>query len=106
MNGFVQNANNMFTGFGRRVMSAFRPEVVSSLTALVHEFALFDRWFAAVPSSTQPNRLFIHSATSHGATWNDHKVRSGARCGILCLLFGSILSTWVCRAGSLELFDR
>jgi phospholipase C len=73
MNGFVQNANNMFTGFGRRVMSAFRPEVVSSLTALVQEFALFDRWFAAVPSSTQPNRLFIHSATSHGATWNDHK---------------------------------
>lgn len=43
MNGFVQNANNMFTGFGRRVMSAFRPEVVSSLTSLAQEFALFDR---------------------------------------------------------------
>lgn len=29
-----------------------------------------DRWFASVPSSTQPNRLFVHSATSGGATSN------------------------------------
>ncbi|OMO96087.1 Phosphoesterase [Corchorus capsularis] len=28
------------------------------------------RWFASVPSSTQPNRLFVHSATSGGATSN------------------------------------
>jgi phospholipase C len=28
------------------------------------------RWFASVPSSTQPNRLFVHSATSAGATSN------------------------------------
>ena len=28
------------------------------------------RWFASVPSSTQPNRLFVHSGTSAGATSN------------------------------------
>ena len=32
-------------------------------------FDLF-RWFASVPSSTQPNRLFVHSGTSAGATSN------------------------------------
>lgn len=37
---------------------------------LVSEFAVFDRWFASVPASTQPNRLYVHSATSHGATSN------------------------------------
>lgn len=37
---------------------------------LVTEFAVFDRWFASVPASTQPNRLYVHSGTSHGATSN------------------------------------
>lgn len=37
---------------------------------LVSEFAVFDRWFASVPASTQPNRLYVHSGTSHGATSN------------------------------------
>lgn len=31
---------------------------------------IFTRWFASVPSSTQPNRLYVHSATSAGATSN------------------------------------
>lgn len=38
--------------------------------ALASEFAVFDRWFASVPASTQPNRLYVHSGTSHGATSN------------------------------------
>lgn len=38
--------------------------------SLVSEFAVFDRWFASVPASTQPNRLYVHSGTSHGATSN------------------------------------
>lgn len=32
---------------------------------------MFDRWFASVPASTQPNRLYVHSGTSHGAVSND-----------------------------------
>ncbi|KAI3732859.1 hypothetical protein L1987_64069 [Smallanthus sonchifolius] len=39
----------------------------------VNEFAVFDRWFASVPASTQPNRLYVHSATSHGASSNVRK---------------------------------
>ena len=30
----------------------------------------FYRWFASLPASTQPNRLYVHSGTSHGATSN------------------------------------
>ena len=37
---------------------------------LNHDFHFHDRWFASVPASTQPNRLFVHSATSGGATSN------------------------------------
>lgn len=43
---------------------------VSVYKTLVSEFAVFDRWFASVPASTQPNRLYVHSGTSHGATSN------------------------------------
>ncbi|KAL2610041.1 hypothetical protein R1flu_028614 [Riccia fluitans] len=72
MNGFVQQALTMEyeKGFEERVMSGFRPEVVPVYTALAMEFALFDKWFAAAPTSTQPNRLYVHSATSYGAMSN------------------------------------
>ncbi|KAJ6973936.1 hypothetical protein NC653_030086 [Populus alba x Populus x berolinensis] len=30
--------------------------------------------FASVPASTQPNRLYVHSATSHGATSNNRQL--------------------------------
>ncbi|KAL3678449.1 hypothetical protein R1sor_021405 [Riccia sorocarpa] len=72
MNGFVQQALSMEyeAGFEERVMSGFRPEVVPVYTALAMEYALFDRWFSAAPTSTQPNRLYVHSATSHGEMSN------------------------------------
>jgi phospholipase C len=47
-----------------------RPEVVPAYTALAMEYAVFDRWFASVPASTQPNRFYVHSATSFGAMSN------------------------------------
>lgn len=47
-----------------------RPEVVPAYKALATEFAVFDRWFASVPTSTQPNRFYVHSATSYGAMSN------------------------------------
>lgn len=70
MNGFAQQAESMETGFSQTVMSGFRPEIVSSFTSLAMEYAVCDRWFASVPSSTQPNRFYIHSATSHGEMSN------------------------------------
>ncbi|KAL5720083.1 phospholipase C [Ranunculus cassubicifolius] len=73
MNGFAQQAFSMTnsTVMPQSVMNGFPPEMVSVYQTLVQEFAVFDRWFASVPASTQPNRLYVHSATSHGATSNN-----------------------------------
>ncbi|XP_057495450.1 non-specific phospholipase C4-like [Actinidia eriantha] len=71
MEGFAQNAERTEKGLSATVMNGFDPDSVPVYKALVAEFAVCDRWFAAVPASTQPNRLFVHSATSHGATSND-----------------------------------
>lgn len=71
MNGFVQNAESIQEGMGEIVMNGFKPETLSVFKELVTEFAVCDRWFSSIPSSTQSNRLYLHSATSHGATSND-----------------------------------
>lgn len=73
MNGFAQQAESMEEGLSRTVMSGFRSEIVASFTSLAMEFAICDRWFASVPSSTQPNRFYVHSATSHGEMSNVKK---------------------------------
>ncbi|PON75779.1 Acid phosphatase [Parasponia andersonii] len=72
MNGFAQQAFAMdnTTAMSQAVMNGFDPDMVPVYKALVSEFAVFDRWFASVPSSTQPNRQFVHSGTSAGATSN------------------------------------
>nr|GMC80105.1 non-specific phospholipase C4-like [Ipomoea batatas] len=73
MQGFAANAERNGEGLSGAVMNGFVPEAVPVYEELVREFAVCDRWFASVPASTQPNRLFVHSATSHGATSNDTK---------------------------------
>uniref|UniRef100_A0A803LXB9 Uncharacterized protein n=2 Tax=Chenopodium quinoa TaxID=63459 RepID=A0A803LXB9_CHEQI len=73
MNGFAQQANSMSTHMPKNVMSGFKPELVPVYTELANEFAVLDRWFASVPASTQPNRFYVHSATSHGASSNVRK---------------------------------
>ncbi|KAL8140969.1 hypothetical protein V2J09_006990 [Rumex salicifolius] len=70
MNGFAQQAHNMSDEMPKTVMSGFKPRLVPIYTELANEFAVFDRWFASVPASTQPNRFYVHSATSHGASSN------------------------------------
>uniref|UniRef100_A0A0D6R545 Non-specific phospholipase C1 n=1 Tax=Araucaria cunninghamii TaxID=56994 RepID=A0A0D6R545_ARACU len=70
MNGFAQQAESMVEGMSKQVMSGFRPEVLPVYSTLASEFAVFDRWFASVPTSTQPNRFYVHSATSHGSCSN------------------------------------
>ncbi|XP_052171472.1 non-specific phospholipase C4-like [Diospyros lotus] len=74
MQGFAQNAERTENGMADAVMNGFEPDAVPVYKDLVAEFAVCDRWFAAVPASTQPNRLFVHSATSRGATSNDTKL--------------------------------
>ncbi|KAG8391399.1 hypothetical protein BUALT_Bualt01G0183600 [Buddleja alternifolia] len=74
MQGFAQNAERIQSGMSSTVLNGFKPESVPVYRELVEEFAVCDQWFAAVPASTQPNRLFVHSATSYGATSNDRKL--------------------------------
>ncbi|XP_020151952.2 non-specific phospholipase C2 [Aegilops tauschii subsp. strangulata] len=72
MNGFVQQARSIGGGnMTDAVMNGFAPDSVAVYRELVAQFAVCDRWFASVPSSTQPNRLFVHSGTSGGATSNN-----------------------------------
>lgn len=73
MNGFVQQAEKEAQGTAQAVMNGFTPDSVPVYKNLVENFAVCDRWFASMPSSTQPNRLFVHSGTSHGLTSNDSK---------------------------------
>ncbi|OIW10472.1 hypothetical protein TanjilG_00410 [Lupinus angustifolius] len=72
MNGFAQQAHSIDASnkLSESVMNGFTPDKVAVYKSLVSEFALFDRWFSSVPASAQPNRLYVHSATSHGATSN------------------------------------
>ncbi|KAJ6763400.1 NON-SPECIFIC PHOSPHOLIPASE C4-RELATED [Salix purpurea] len=74
MNGFAQNAERLHKGMAQTVMNGFKPDAVPVYKELAENFAICDRWFASVPASTQPNRLYVHSATSHGATSNNRQL--------------------------------
>uniref|UniRef100_A0A2P2IQ34 Uncharacterized protein MANES_06G120500 n=1 Tax=Rhizophora mucronata TaxID=61149 RepID=A0A2P2IQ34_RHIMU len=68
MSGFAEQALSLSADLSKTVMTGFRPESVPVYATLVKEFAVFDRWFSSIPGPTQPNRLFVYSATSHGST--------------------------------------
>lgn len=71
MSGFVQQALTISQNLSLTVMKGFKPDNLPVFTSLVQEFAVFDRWFSAIPGPTQPNRLFVYSATSRGSVGND-----------------------------------
>jgi phospholipase C len=50
-------------------MRCFAPGATPVLTALASEFVLCDHWFSAMAGPTEPNRMFVHAATSGG--WDD-----------------------------------
>ncbi|CAA2957114.1 non-specific phospholipase C3-like [Olea europaea subsp. europaea] len=74
MEGFAQQAETIQKGMANIVMNGFKPDSIPVYKELVTEFAVCDRWFSSIPTLTQPNRLFIHSSTSYGATANDTKM--------------------------------
>ncbi|CAG8505146.1 2633_t:CDS:2 [Ambispora leptoticha] len=73
MSGFLQNFARVYninkTDVARlkHVMNAFKPTDIPVTYELAKNFALFDGWYASVPGPTNPNRLYIHTATSNGA---------------------------------------
>ena len=50
------------------VLSAFAPEQLPIKMTLAKEFAVFNRFYAAVPGPSQPNHMFAQSGTSCGVT--------------------------------------
>lgn len=74
MNGFAARAESEKAGLSKTIMSAFAPDHIPIHKSLVQEFAVVDKWFASVPSSTQPNRQYLHSATSHGLMSNNEQL--------------------------------
>jgi phospholipase C len=50
-------------------MRCFAYGAAPVLTALATEFVLCDHWFSAMAGPTEPNRMFVHAATSGG--WDD-----------------------------------
>lgn len=52
------------------VMESFVGSRLPSLSALADNFCLCDNWYSEVPGPTQPNRLYVHAATSAGYAHN------------------------------------
>lgn len=51
-------------------MASFSPKALPSINALAENFCLCARWHSEVPGPTQPNRLYMHAATSMGLVHN------------------------------------
>lgn len=55
------------------VMQSFSAANLPSINALADAFCLCDSWFSEVPGPTQPNRFYMHAATSAGYALNNWK---------------------------------
>jgi len=53
------------------VINYYTPEHIPVFNSMAENFVLFDRWFAAVPGPTNPNRAYLTSGTSAGHGKND-----------------------------------
>ena len=61
------------------VMASFSPQQLPVINGLAQEFCVCDRWFSEVPGPTEPNRLFMHAATSLGFVHNPWEYPMDAR---------------------------
>ncbi|KAL1969805.1 hypothetical protein VTN77DRAFT_7314 [Rasamsonia byssochlamydoides] len=75
MQGFVAEQASMYktddVARAAEVINYFTPDHIPVFATLAENFVLFDRWFAAVPGPTNPNRAYITSGTSYGHGEND-----------------------------------
>ncbi|KAI9311264.1 phosphoesterase [Dichotomocladium elegans] len=72
MSGFVQGLVAAYPEIAgnatamQQAMDGFDPSTIPITYELASNYTIIDRWFSSFPGSTMPNRMFIHSATSHG----------------------------------------
>lgn len=56
---------------GAAIMECFNPQTVPAISTMAMSFGVFDQFHASIPGPTEPNRMYLYSATSHGAAGND-----------------------------------
>ncbi|CAG8418921.1 unnamed protein product [Penicillium salamii] len=82
MDGFIseQRASYPKDDLNRaaEAINYFTPDHIPVFNAIAQNFVLFDRWFAAVPGPTNPNRAYLTSGTSHGHGKNDDDFMTSA----------------------------
>ncbi|KAF7727958.1 hypothetical protein EC973_006846 [Apophysomyces ossiformis] len=72
MSGFVSNFAHTFKQTANdpaalhQAMDGFDPSAIPITYELAANYTIIDRWFSSFPGSTMPNRMYAHSATSHG----------------------------------------
>lgn len=54
-------------------MNFYTQDQIRVFADMAENFVLFDRWFAAVPGPTNPNRAYLTSGTSAGHGSNDEE---------------------------------
>ncbi|GER51805.1 non-specific phospholipase C6 [Striga asiatica] len=86
MSDFVEQASTVSKNLSETVMKGFHPEKVPVFSRLANEFTVFNRWFSSVPGTTQPNWIFLFSATSQGSTSNVKRFPAAYLCWNLCKL--------------------
>lgn len=82
MRGFVSEQIRSYPSANKtraaEVINYYTPEHIPVFNAMAENFVLFDRWFAAVPGPTNPNRAYLTSGTSHGHGDNDNDFLTSA----------------------------
>jgi phospholipase C len=76
MRGFVTEQSVTYKTLNKtraaEVLNYYTQDQVRVFATMAENFVLFDRWFAAVPGPTNPNRAYLTSGTSHGHGKNDN----------------------------------
>jgi phospholipase C len=76
MRGFVTEQSVVYDTLNKtraaEAINYYTPDQIRVFGTMAENFLLFDRWFAAVPGPTNPNRAYITSGTSHGHGENDN----------------------------------
>ena len=68
MQGFIRNYADQKDkpADPTKIMQCLTPKTTPVLSALAHNYALCDHWFASIPTQTFCNRSFVHAGTSSG----------------------------------------
>jgi phospholipase C len=76
MRGFVTEQSVAYDTLNKtraaEVLNYYTQDQIRVFGTIAENFVLFDRWFAAVPGPTNPNRAYLTSGTSYGHGKNDN----------------------------------